>query len=308
MRMMRTPGICAMEASSTDLQRSSDAGRAHDAPMQHPVDDEVMDIDMSARELGGQVRPLHLFADHAIGRRAAQRGFRIELQGEATISDQRGEADACAACARTHFAVHGVEITCRQSQPLRRQVDQGGTCRRRCPTNLHAALCDAGAAPRRSLIGRQRRVAFHQMNAIDGDAELFRENLPEGDAQARSDVDLAAEQRHRSIAVDGEECVDLIIRERAAARRVAGQRGLAERRRRHRNDHKRAACLQELAPGRNDRHGHALPAARRTAFTIRSWVPHRQRLAASASFIFAASGLASRASKAALVMIMPFEQ
>jgi hypothetical protein len=61
-------------------------------------------------------------------------------------------------------------------------------------------------------------------------------------------------------------------------------------------------------PARNDRHGHALPAARRTAFTIRSWVPHRQRLAASASLILAASGFASRASKAALVMIMPFEQ
>src|SRR6516162_9474521 len=175
-------------------ERSSDARWTDDAPMQHPVNDEIMDIDMSARELGGQVRPLHLLADDAVGRRAAQRGFWIDLQRKATISDQPPEAYACAACARAHFAVQGVEIARRQSQPLRRQVDQSDTRRRRRPPNLHAALGDAGAAPRRSLIGGQRRVAFDQMNAIDGDAELFRNDLPVGDAQARSDVDLAAKQ------------------------------------------------------------------------------------------------------------------
>jgi hypothetical protein len=32
-----------------------------------------------------------------------------------------------------------------------------------------------------------RLAGFDQMNAIDGDAELFRDDLPVGDAQARSD-------------------------------------------------------------------------------------------------------------------------
>ena len=104
---------------------------------------------------------------------------------------------------------------------------------RRGLPDLHAAALDAVRAGRAALVGRERSVAFDKFDLVDTDAELLGGDLRNGDAQPLAEIDLAAEQRHRAVAVDGEEGIDLLGIENArcrggalrdGARRQAGER------------------------------------------------------------------------------------
>ena len=74
---------------------------------------------------------------------------------------------------------------------------------------MHAALGNAVRARCRALIGRERRVAFHQMNALDRQAEFLGGDLRESGAQSGAEIDLAGIDRHRAVCVDGNIGIDL---------------------------------------------------------------------------------------------------
>jgi len=58
-------------------------------------------------------------------------------------------------------------------------------------------------AGRAALVGRQRRIAFDIFYFIEFDAQLFRSDLWNGDAQALTEIDLSAAHGHRAVTVHG---------------------------------------------------------------------------------------------------------
>jgi hypothetical protein len=134
--------------------------------------------------------------------------------------------------------------------------------------NLHAAARDAGGTGGWPLIGCERGIAFDHRDPVDTDTEFLRCHLRDGDAQAGTEIDLAAEQRHPAIGMDGEETIDLVHVECLAQRSVAGT-DLAESATGRAECHDQGpAGLEHDPAGEECRHG-TLPAARMTARRMR---------------------------------------
>ena len=155
-----------------------------------------------------------------IGGWVLERCLRVELDVEAALADQVGEADTGATCFRCHPAVGGNEVFRFEVQSLRGELDEclaRGCCRL---PDLHASALDAVRASSASLVGCQCSVAFDILNLVEANAELLGGNLRNGDPQPLAKIDLAAEHRHRAVAVDGEERIDLLRVEHT--RRAAG--------------------------------------------------------------------------------------
>jgi hypothetical protein len=175
--------------------------------------------------------------------------------------------------------------------------------------DLHAAARDPRAAGGRALIGRQRGVAFDELDLVDADAKLLGGHLRDGDAQPRAEIDLAAVERHGPIPMQGKEGIDEGWIEDAAGTLADTRERLRERGSRRREaDDERASGAKEGAAREGSVHVRCLPVARMTAFNTRSCVPQRQRLADKASLISARLGLGFWAISAALVITMPLVQ
>ena len=234
-----------------------------------------------------------------------QRRLGVDLHPEALVTDQRPDRDAGSSRFRSNRAVHCFELRRRPAALRRGHPDQ--RLARGCGRlpNLHTATHDAAAASRRALIRCQRRIAFDHRDAIDGDTELFGRHLPNGDAQALAQIDLAAIERHRAVGMHGEKAVELARVECLAERSIGARdalRGSAAGK--SHADHQRAAGLEEFAPGKLRAHAGLLPAARITARRMRWCVPQRQRLPASAALAssIVAFGLAARRPTAVITM------
>ena len=68
-----------------------------------------------------------------------------------------------------------------------------------------------------------------------------------GDAQPLAEIDLAAEERHRAVGVDGEEGVDLLGIEHALGRGAPCARAVEQARRREREADGERAALEDGA-------------------------------------------------------------
>ena len=128
-----------------------------------------------------------------------------------------------------------IEILGLGVEALRGEIDQRLARGRRRLPDLHAAALDAVRAGRAALVGRQRGVAFDKFDLVDTDAELLGSDLRNGDAQPLAQIDLAAEQRHGAVAVDGEEGIDLLGIEHARCHGGALRDGVARAGRRARS-------------------------------------------------------------------------
>ena len=165
------------------------------------------------------------------------------------------------------------------------------------------AELDRLAGDRRPLIGRDRGVAEHHGNALEGDVQFLRDDLRERRPNAGAEIDMPAEGRHFARRRDKHEG-----RERFRGRAL--ESGIPGRRLRRRRacpaspDNPRGAvAVAEAAVMR----GREL-AASRTAAIISTCAPQRQRLKRSASRISASEGSGFASSRARADMIMPFRQ
>ena len=149
---------------------------------------------------------------------------------------------------RPHQAVGGDEVLGLDVEALRGKLDQRLARGGRGLPDLHAAALDAVRAGGPPLVGRERGVALDIFDLVDADAELLGGDLGDGDAQPLAEIDLAAEDGDRAVAVDGEEGIDLLGVE--DPRGVAGACGeqVARARRKREADRERAA-LEDRAAG-----------------------------------------------------------
>jgi superfamily I DNA/RNA helicase len=298
------------------LDLGADRGRTDDAAVQHAGNGEVVDVQVSPRDLGGNVGARQRLADDRVARRRLQRRLRIHLDVEAATAEQRGERDAAAVgCAHLAFAER--ELARRPLQALGREREESFARRRGRLPQLDAAAHDASAARGRPLVRRQRGIALDQLDAVDAELELLADHLPHRDAVAGAEVDLARMDDDRAVGANGEERVDRVERQRA---RSDGLRLRARERRREREAHDERAGLEQAAPCQRDGdertigergHGHPLlvaSAARSTARRTRSCEPQRQRLPASACCACSRVGLGSRFSSATALITMPLVQ
>src|ERR1700693_4537281 len=103
------------------------------------------------------------------------------------------------------------------------------------------------AAGRVSLIGRHGRVAIDQFDALDGNTQLFGDQLSLRGRDSLAELFLAAICGDAAVGGDGDPGVDLIERwrtwRRSSALRVKQSAGCAEA------DDERARGLQEIAAG-----------------------------------------------------------
>src|SRR5262249_27184469 len=151
--------------------------------------------------------------------------LRIELEVEIAAGDEIGESDSSAAIIGVvlvvvfgpHHAAIGNEIVGIDVKPLRSERDErrarGGG---RAP-DLHAAALNAVRPGGSSLIGRERCIALDIFDLVDADAELLGGYLAHGNAKSLAEIDFAAVQRHRAVAIDGKECVHSVWIDRSRA-------------------------------------------------------------------------------------------
>ena len=204
---------------------------------------------MPAGDLGRHVGARRRLADQRVLGGSFQRRLRIHLDVESAPADQRGHADA-AAVGSAHFAVDECELLDRPLQRLRSHRQQRLAGGGRGLAQLDPAAHHAAAAGRRALVGRQRAVAFDQLDAVDADAEFLADHLAHRDAVPGAQVDLAREHDHRAVGADGEEGVELVERQcRPRCGRRAGRlRQHAGRRGEGKTDHQ-GAGFEPFAPG-----------------------------------------------------------
>ena len=74
-----------------------------------------------------------------------------------------------------------------------------------------------------TLVGSEPGIALDHRDPVDADAELLGGHLRNRDAQPLAEIDLARENRHRAVGIDGDEAVDLGGVECLAERDVAAR-------------------------------------------------------------------------------------
>ena len=245
-----------------------------------------------------------MLADIAIGRGVAQRRLLVERDVEGLVGEQRGEAHTGAASARAHFAIDGVEFFRRLAELSGAEAHQRLAGSRCGLAQLHATLLDAVGAGGRALVRRQARVALDELDLLDRQAEFLSCDLREGRAQAGAEIDLAGIDGDRAVRMDREIGIDLLGIDRLALGSGLGEDGAGQ----GHGDDEAASALENVAACDDGVHPRALPEARMAAAMMRSWVPQRQRLPASASRTCASLGCGVFCRRAAVVMTMPLVQ
>src|SRR5262245_47413879 len=286
--------------------------RAHDARVHHPGDAEVVHVGECVGGLARNVEPLHRSSHdfEVLGVLGGNRLLRVERDGKAPAPDQVRVRHALAATGDD--AVSDLEVFLLGAEASGSLLEQGcpGGCGRLA--DLDAADLDGEATPGRALLGRGCRVTLHDADACERDVELVRNNLGEGSPYPRTEIDLTGIERHRALGVDGKKRIHLSDGERLCrAGALCG--GVLTVWQEREADDERAATLEHIATRGFDADSHrclpqAMPAARLTALTMRAWVPHRQRLFASACLVSASLGFLFRARNAADSIIMPLMQ
>ncbi len=270
-------------------QGGAQRGRMDHAGVQHVGQHQIVEILVAPRDLGGQVGPGQRLADEAEAVGRLERRLSVDLQVEGLVADEIAVGDGAAAVLRPHHAVSDLEIAHGLAEACGGPGEEGLARGGRGVADLGTAAGDGVAARRRALVRRERGVALDHGDAIEGDIELLSSHLAHGDASARADVDLAREEGHRAVGVDGEVGVDEIRCERLAEEAVGIGHGLGEQPLRafEAQAHDERAARGEKSAARDHREP---PATLSTARITRAWLPQRQRLPASASRTCASLG------------------
>ncbi len=277
--------------------------RPHDPAMQHAGHPHVMHVDEFAGRLGRDIAPGHRNPDDAVIRGRLDGGLPIDAEPVALTRQEFAIAQMAVAIVDADGAVRHGQILGRCVQRLCRPRDQEAARGRGSQAEGDGGDLDRLARDGRALVRHAPGMAEHHRHLVERDVEFFRDDLPQGRADAGAKVDMAVEGGDGPVLGHGDE--DLRV---GSVRPVVLQ------------DQERAGGQQqggfvELRQGGRRRHaaapasgGLSWPAARRTARRISTWVPQRHRLYRSASRISGSVGAGLRSSSAFVVMIIPFRQ
>ena len=297
-------------------------GRAHHATMQHAGQAHVVHKHRFAKGLGRNVHPRRALTHHAVLGHGLDGHVGIQVQHHAPAVQQLTIVHAARRIA-AHADTAGIDaqLVGRHLQALRRLGQQPGARLRSGLAQRYGADLDGGAGDGGALVGCAAGVAQHHVHLLHGQVQLLGHDLAQRRANAGAQIDVAVQPQRGAVVPHGQQNFGPLMR-------VAGdERGLARRgRRRWRRlarDQQHALRAQEVAAGAQlgqtlaAVHG-ALPSsramsamssvARSTAANISTCVPQRHRLPDKASRTACTLGCGSRASRAAVVMIMPFRQ
>ena len=306
----RTPGMCAIDASSTAssvLPMKSPAstpayGGRTTRPCSMPGTRMSCTKTSSPRRLGRNVDARHRPADDAVVGRRLQRRVGVELSstcGRAAVrrsSTLRGSP-------RTHDAVAHVE---RSAAPpsAAPPLDQPRARLRRRRAQRHRMDLDRRAGDRRALVRRARGVAEHHVHRAERDVELLGDDLRERGADAGAQVDVAVQRGDAAVVPHREQDLGAFGRigrhgggwpgaGGGGGRRLARDQQHAARARGNRarvRGCRRARRVTASSPARRQHR-----AARRTACRISRCVPQRHRLCDSACAHLRVARAAARA-------------
>src|SRR5262249_7813905 len=176
------------------------------------------------------------------------------------------------------------EVAGRLAQARGGASDEGLTGGGRRVADLRAAARDGVAARGGALVGRERGVPLDHGDAVERNVELLPRHLPERDAPARADVDLAGEERPGAVGMTGEIRTHEMGRHRLAQEAVGVRYGLGEEplRALEPQAHDEGAARRDKVPA-GDHRAPPVPATLSTERITPAWLPQRQRLPASAS-------------------------
>ena len=198
--------------------------------MQHSLALVILHVREASGDLVGNVDPSDRLPDDRVVLRVLERRLGVDNEAEVLAADERRVGDAFAAGLRHDDAVlddDGVLVDAELRGALGNQrLAAGG----RCLADLHPAVLDGQAAERDALVGRQRRVALDDGDAIERHRELLGGDLRHRRADSRAEVDLPRVNGHVALRVDREKAVDLIGGDRLRTRCLADRRRRFRRR------------------------------------------------------------------------------
>ena len=153
------------ELSCDGDERGAHRRRPHDAAVQHVGECEVLHVDVPAGALRGDVGSEEWFSDRDVLRRRDERRVAIDFQREEAIANQRPDADARAARARTNLAIGDGEVGNGAIQPGRAHLQQRSARGRRGRLNFDTAAHEPRAAAGPALIRTGCGVALDNGHA-----------------------------------------------------------------------------------------------------------------------------------------------
>jgi hypothetical protein len=110
--------------------------------VQHTRDSKIVNVNVSSSTFGRHVRPWEGLAHDAVSGRIFERGFGIDLEVEAALSDQVCEGNASPTSLRPYLAINRDEVIGLATEALCRELDEHFARRRGSLPNLHAAALD----------------------------------------------------------------------------------------------------------------------------------------------------------------------
>ena len=182
--------------------------------MEHARHPDVSDVAERAKNFGCDVSARHRGADDgvAVGILESADAFHVETKPLARYFQQIvqvGPSDQVGVRHRlrrvvldAHDSALSFELVDRRAEPACRELQKQCSCGCGDVTQRLRALRDRRAPPDAALIGRRRRVAEHERDAIHRDVQLLRHHLGEGGLDAHPDFGFAAEDPNGSVLVD----------------------------------------------------------------------------------------------------------
>ena len=183
--------------------------------VQHSRNSEIVNVNVAARAFGRHVRSWERLADNDVTGGIFERRFRINFEVEAALSDQVCKGDAGPTHLRPYLSINRDEIIGFGTEVLCREFAKRFARRRGSLPDLHATALDTTRTGGPPLIRGDSRIALHILDLVNADPEFLGRHLSDSDPQALSEINFAAEYRHRAIAIHSKKGVHLLCIEDA---------------------------------------------------------------------------------------------
>src|SRR6266702_5685180 len=205
-------------------------------------------------------------------------------------------------------AVPGPKIFGRDVKSACRCGDKDAAGLGACGADGAPALLDRLTTECVLFIRSARRVGRNDPDRLKADIELFCRNLSESGEDPLTEFGFPGEDDHGLVRVQPDPAFQPAVTTQTE-RQISGRLPKCRRGRQRKSREHNTKRLRKLPAGKpRTAHRVGSVAARRTARTIRLWVPQRQSWSARASLISSSLGFGFRSSKAFAAMIIPFEQ